>query len=245
MSSAKKPENSDRTLSLVLYAVFGLIVVGSGIWYRSQLVEALYGLESTIESLDYWGHLLLTLVATLWAIFCLPGPVILGFIGTVYSSSPLLGLLVALTADSVASAVGFVVARHFGREWVTRYLAKKPWFQWLEEQTELRGSYGVFVIRMMPFFPNSLASYAFGLSALRFGPYMLASVLGSIPNLAVYVFGSAGAVHLIREGLGRNAVYIALGVVVLTSLILIVLHSGLKRHGRLIQWDPEQDSGSE
>lgn len=239
MAAVKKPENSDRTLSLALYLFFGLLVIGSGFLYRSQLIAALYSLETTVGELGHWGPVLLTVLATFWAIFCLPGPVILGFIGTVYSSSPLLGLWIALIADSVASVVGFLVARHLGRERVADWLENKPWFQWLEEQTELRGAYGVFVVRMMPFFPNSLASYAMGLSALRFWPYTIASVLGSIPNLAVYVFGSAGAVHLVREGLGANGLYIALGVVVLTTIVLVVLQAGLRRHGRLVKWEPE------
>lgn len=239
MSNSKKPENADRTLSLSLYLLFGLAVIGAGFLYRAQLIAGLYSLESTIAEMDYWGPVLMTAVATLWAILCLPGPIVLGFIGTVFSSHPFIGLAIALAADSIASAVGFLVARHLGRERVKRWLKKKPWFQWLEEQAELRGIYGVFVIRMMPFFPNSLASYAFGLARLRFWPYLISSILGSIPNLAVYVFGSAGAVHLIREGLGADALYFALTVVLATAGLLLILQGVLRRHGRLAPWQPE------
>jgi len=239
LSSVKKPENADRELSLGLYLAFGLIVLFSGIWYRDSLMSALYSLEATFEQLDYWGPILLTLIASLWAILCFPGPVILGFIGTVYSHQPWVGLAVAVAADSVAEVFGFLVARHLGREKVARWLAKKPWFQWLEEQAETRGAYGVFVIRMMPFFPNSLANYALGLSALRFGPYIVASILGSIPNLAIYVMGTAGVVHLLRTGLGMDALYIASAILLITTIVLIGLQSVLKRHGRLADWKPD------
>jgi len=245
VSTSKKPENSDRTLSLTLYLAFGLFVLGAGIWHRQSLIGALYGLESTVAELDYWGPLLLTLVATAWAILCLPGPVILGFVGTVYSSRPALALLIVVVADSIAEVVGFLVARHLGREPMAKWLGKKPWFQWLEDQAEVRGAYGVFVIRMMPFFPNSLANYAFGLSALRFWPYIVASILGSIPNLAVYIFGTAGAIHVVRTGLDVQTVYRAGIIVAVTTLVLLALQSGLRRHGRLAEWKPDFGEGAQ
>jgi uncharacterized membrane protein YdjX (TVP38/TMEM64 family) len=239
-SANKPPENADRTLSLGLYVASGLIVLACGVWYRESLMSALYSLEAVFARHHIWGPILLSLIASLWAILCLPGPIILGFVGTVYSHEPWLGLLIVVVADSVAEVFGFLVARHLGRERVSKWLEKKPWFQWLEEQTEIRGAYGVFVIRMMPFFPNSLANYAMGLSALRFGPYIVASILGSIPNLAVYVMGTAGAVHLLRTGFGMDALYVASAILLVTTIVLIGLQSVLRRHGRLAEWNPER-----
>ena len=112
----KKPENADRTLSLGLYVLFGLLILGAGIWFRSDLTQALYSLESTVNALGLWGLILLVIVTALWAIFCLPGPIVIGFVSTVLSAKPLLALLVCVVADSIAEAVGFIVARHFGRD---------------------------------------------------------------------------------------------------------------------------------
>ena len=239
----QKPENADRTSSLALYLVLGSVLLASGAWYRDSLISALYGLESTLQDLGPLGPILMTVVAGAWAILCLPGPIVLGFIGTVYSSSPFLGLLVAVVADSIAEVFGFLVARHVGRKPMTVWLGKKPWFQWLEEQAQVRGAYGVFVIRMMPFFPNSLANYAFGLSALRFWPYLIASILGSIPNLAVYVFGTAGAIHLVRNGIDEKTLAVAGIVIAVTSLVLVILQALLRRHGRLAEWNPGDTEG--
>lgn len=237
-----KPDTSDRTMSVAFYLVFGIVVVGSGIFYRTPLTHALYSLESTVDHLGILGPAFLVAVTAVWAILCLPGPVVFGFVGTIYSSHPHNALLVVLASDAIAQAVGFLVARHLWRERATKWLSKKPWFLWLEEQAELRGAYGVLVIRMMPFFPNSLANYAFGLSALRFGPYLLASVLGSIPNLGLYIYGTAGAIHLIRSGLGEDKLYLA-GIVIASMLIaLVILQGFLRRHGKLAEWLP--DSGA-
>lgn len=230
----QKPENSDRASSLGLYLLFGLLVIGFGAWQGQSLHVILKELESTVTELDYWGPVLVTLIASVWAILCLPGPVILGFIGTVYSHDPHIGLAIAVIADSVAEVVGFLVARHWGRDRVLLWLGEKPWFQWLEQQIQQRGTYAVFVVRMMPFFPNSLANYAFGLSALRFWPYIIASVLGSIPNLALYIGGTAGVVHLVRGGLLSDHNYwIAGGALLLTVVLLLGLQAVLRRQSRL------------
>ena len=68
-----KPENADRTLSLALYVFFGVAVLASGVFFRDSLIAALYSLETTVERLDYWGPILVTLVASLWAFWVLHG----------------------------------------------------------------------------------------------------------------------------------------------------------------------------
>lgn len=221
-------------MSIGLFVVFGALFIGAGAWHGDWLASGLSELESSVAELDFWGPVIVTVIASIWAILCLPGPIILGFIGTVYSRDPHIGLAVAVAADSVAELVGFLVARNFGRDQVLKKLGDKPWFQWLEEQIKLRGAYGVFVIRMMPFFPNSLANYALGLSALRFWPYFIASVLGSIPNLALYIGGTAGVVHLVRHGLGSEInLYTAGGLLLVTTVLLLALQAILHRYGRL------------
>jgi uncharacterized membrane protein YdjX (TVP38/TMEM64 family) len=240
--SDKKPDSADRTLSIGLIVLFGVVVIGTGLWHGEWLAQWLKEMESSVADLDFWGPVIVTMLASVWATLCLPGPIMLGFIGTVYSNDPHIAIAVAVAADSVAELIGFLVARHFGREQVLRWLGEKPWFQWLEEQTELRGAYGVFVIRMMPFFPNSLANYAFGLSRLKFWPYFIASVLGSIPNLALYIMGTAGIVHLVRHGLGSGlSVYTAGGFLLVTVLLLWGLQAILHRYGKLADELPKDE----
>ncbi|MFA5504748.1 MAG: VTT domain-containing protein [Vulcanimicrobiota bacterium] len=210
------------------------MIIGAGLWYRQPLTATLFRIETEVAELQFWGPILVTLLAAIWAILCFPGPIMLSFIGTVYSKDPHLGVAVAVVADGISESVGFLVARRLGRERVVKWLGDKPWFEWLEKQIEQRGAYGVFAIRMMPFFPNSLATYAFGLTSLRFWPYIIASVLGSIPNLALYVGGTAGIVHLVRYGLGTEiSMYTAGGVLVVTVILLMSLQAVLRRYGVL------------
>lgn len=230
MSSAIPPSTPSDKLpekkgAFRAYLVFGMAVIVAGYLYRSELMLVLSGLEVIVGTLGPLAPLAMTVIAGVWAALCLPGPLMLGLIGTMFSSDPLIGLLVALGGDTIATVVGFQAARSAGRERVRHWLADKPWFDWLERHTAARGLYGVFFLRMMPFFPNSLANYALGLTSLKFWPYLTASVLGSIPNLALYIFGTAGTISLLRQGLASPT---SLGLAVLFLILVALLVRGFQ-----------------
>ncbi len=201
------------------YLAVGLLGLGVSVFYRAELVRMLDHVEVTVNTLGPLAPLAMTLVSGIWATLCLPGPVMLGLVGTMFAEDPLTGIAVALGGDTIATIVGFQVARRAGRRRIQAWLESKPWFGWLERHTESRGVYGVFFLRMMPFFPNSLANYALGLSALKFGPYLAASVLGSIPNVSLYVLGTAGTITLLRDGIDKQFF--------LSAALLFFLSAGL------------------
>ncbi len=230
----KKGSVPEKRGDFRIYLAFGLVIIISAFFYRHQMLSALYRLEISIDTMGSGAIPIMMLVSGLWATLCLPGPLMLGLVGTMFSSHPLYALAVVVVGDTIAEVIGFLVARHYGRERFREWLSDKSWFEWLEEHTRERGVYGVFLIRLMPFFPNSLANYAFGLTALKFWPYLVASVLGSIPNLALYVTGTAGIVHLLRDGWGAPESFLrAVLVLVAVGLVLKGIQAWLRRRERL------------
>lgn len=228
MTSARQPV-PERRGPYRLYLLLGLAVIVTGFLFRSHLIAWLWELEHWVEDAGPWAPILMSVVCSVWAILCLPGPPILGLVGTMFSEQPLLGLLIVMIGDTAATIFGFLVARHVGRRFVLERLESKPWFAWLETNVNERGLYGVFLIRMMPFFPNSLANYALGLSPLRFWPYLAASVSGSIPNLALYIYGTAGIVELVRHGFASGlSLHAALLGLLLVALAARALQGWLR-----------------
>lgn len=108
-------------------------------------------------------------------------------------------------------------------------LQNQPWFGRLESETEKKGFYGVFLFRLMPFFPNALGSYAFGLTSLRFVTYLSASLLGSIPKMVLYIYGTTSLVRLLQAGALSPR---TLGVSILALLLLAVLGRVLQKRLR-------------
>lgn len=224
------------------YLALGLGLILAGLLFRGPLVLGLYRLEGWVETQGALAPLVMAVVCSLWFALCLPGPVVLGVAGTMFASEPWIGLAVVLFGDTAATIVGFQVSRRLARQRVKRWVGGKPWFEWLEKQLQTRGLYGVFIARMMPFFPNSLANYALGLTPLRFWSYLAASVLGSIPNLALYIFGAAGIVELLRDGMASAlSLQRAMALLVLVGFGGWALQSVLRRTGKKVKATPSVD----
>jgi len=100
---------------------------------------------------------------------------------------PVVGFIGSLAAATVAAIVAFHLARRLGRERVQPWLAK-PVVETVELRLERRGWFAVGSLRLIPAAPFSLVNYLSGLSSIRPGPYLAATVLGSAPGTAAVVF---------------------------------------------------------
>lgn len=226
---SKAPRSS--SLKITLFILFA----GLSIWllfnFENYSTELLKNLEHWVENAGAAAPVGATLFTGLWLTLCLPGPMILTTVTAMFHTQPWLALLILWSADTIGEVAGFLIARWVARDKVMNWIGHKPWFQWLEEQVETRGLIGVFLIRAMPFFPNSLANYAFGLTSLRFWPYTIASVLGSLPNVSLYVLGTTSIIQLFEGGLGVKYMnsYVAIGIFVLALILARALHQTSKR----------------
>ena len=190
-----------RRWLFVVYLLVAVALLSAGYVFRGELVQLLHAVERAVLMLGPAAPIGMSIVSGVWGVLCLPGPLMQGAIATMFSTAPGIALLVAIGGETFAQSVAFVIARLGGRERVLRHLSGRPWFQKLELETERRGAQGVFFFRLMPFFPNALASYAFGLTGIRFVPYLLASAIGTVPKLVMYIFGTTSLVNSLRSGL--------------------------------------------
>jgi uncharacterized membrane protein YdjX (TVP38/TMEM64 family) len=202
---------------LWIWSLAALLCVLLGFSFRDDVGPALQALENAIQRSGPFGPVLFTLVFALWATLCLPGPMMLAVAGTLFASRPILAIATVSVGDTIAQAVAFQIARRGARKQVQGWIGSKPWFVWLQQQIAARGARAVLTIRLLPVFPNSLANYAFGLVDLNFGRYLLASWAGTLPNLILYVGGTAGVVHILKNPRWEHDALIAVGVVVLLS----------------------------
>lgn len=112
----------------------------------------------------------------------------------------LFGLPVGVMLVSVGSlsgaAAAFLTGRFLARDWVRRRIQALPRFQALDKATRSRGFVIVLLTRLSPLFPFNLLNYAFGLTAVRFGDYVLASWIGMTPAIILYVYVGSAAKSL-------------------------------------------------
>jgi uncharacterized membrane protein YdjX (TVP38/TMEM64 family) len=101
------------------------------------------------------------------------------------------GLLWATVGSLVGSAAGFLIARYINNGLLD--LEALPRFGTYFQRAERGGWPVVALIRILPIMNSGVVNYALGLSKVRFGDYLLGSLLGQFPMTVAFVeFGAAG-----------------------------------------------------
>ena len=102
---------------------------------------------------------------------------------------PILGVALAMLATMLSALVAFVLVRSIGRAAVERRLTH-PMVRAVEARLARRGWLAVGSLRMIGFVPFSVVNYCSAVSAVRLGPYLLATLVGIIPGtVSVVLFG--------------------------------------------------------
>ena len=187
-----------RKTSYRFYIPILIIIAVVMFQMRNQVIPTLNALEGLVAQAGIFGPIILVLVIGVWLTLLLPGPLILGLAGTAYAHSPLLAILLSSLGVSLAQCMVFLLARFWVRDAVLGRIGHRVWFQKLAQQVEKKGAKGVFVVRILPVFPNTLCNYAFGLTKIPLVPYLLASWAGSLPLVTVLVLGTSGFIQFME-----------------------------------------------
>ncbi|MDQ3625083.1 MAG: VTT domain-containing protein [Verrucomicrobiota bacterium] len=88
------------------------------------------------------------------------------------------GLLVVTLGVNASAAVNFLVSRYLARGVMTRRLQRYEKFRLIDAAVGREGWKLIALFRFVPM-PFGIANYAFGLTAIRFWPYLLATALAT------------------------------------------------------------------
>ena len=99
------------------------------------------------------------------------------------------GFAVAAGGTLAGAVLAFGLARSLLRPFVARLLAHRPRLSKLDTVLAADGWKLVFLLRISPVMPFAVTSYALGLSAVRFRPYLLGTIASLLPLLAFVVMG--------------------------------------------------------
>lgn len=144
--------------------------------------------------------------------------------GALFGLAP--GLPLSVLGAGLGAVLALGIGRSFLREWTLRRFSHDPRFQALSRLTRERGARIVVLARLSPLFPFSLGNYAFGATPIRPRDYLLASMLGTLPSNAVYVyFGSlAGEVVGVAPAQDRSSAEWALWALGLAATIALFVY---------------------
>ncbi|MFC9895725.1 TVP38/TMEM64 family protein [Nocardia sp. NPDC127579] len=164
-----------------------------------------------------WFPLLFCGIYAVATVFPLPRTVFTVSSGVLFGAT--LGLTVALVATTAAAAAALLLVRALDRERVAARLTH-PAVREVNARLARRGWLAVGSLRLIAFAPFSIVNYCCALSAIRFWPYLLASVLGSAPGTIATVLladSLTGGTHPAMYAVTGVCVAIGLGGLVLDA----------------------------
>jgi uncharacterized membrane protein YdjX (TVP38/TMEM64 family) len=121
-----------------------------------------------------------------------------------------------------ASVLAFLGARYLARDRVRAFLSRREKYRELDRAVAREGWPIVVLLRLSPIVPFNLQNYALGVTGIPFGQYILATLGGIAPGIAIYVwFGIFG--KSLEKGVGvAEWGFFGLGVVATGVLAIIV-----------------------
>ncbi len=146
-----------------------------------------------VDALGFWAPLAVAAFYIVACVFSLPGSVLT--IGAGAALGVFRGVIAVSIGSTLGAAAAFLIGRFIARDWVAGKISGRPKFSAIDEAVGREGFKIVLLTRLSPIFPFNLLNYAYGLTRVPFGAYLLASWIGMIPGTIMYVYlGSVGKV---------------------------------------------------
>jgi len=201
-----------------LLAIAALVVLGRLAPYRAWVDDFAHW----ISGLGPAAYVLFVLAYVLVTVLMMPAILLTLTAGFVFGLGR--GFAITVLAATCGSAASFLIARHLARERVARYAGGNPRYSAIDRAIGREGWRIVFLLRLSPLVPFVFSNYFYGLTAIRFWPYVFASLTGLLPLTFLYVSFGAAARGALVEPTGPAGAWkwalLAAGIVVTTAATL-------------------------
>jgi uncharacterized membrane protein YdjX (TVP38/TMEM64 family) len=167
---------------LYLGAVMLLLAAARYFQIQDLLRQAL----DWVVRLGPWGPAIFIVIYVTATVLLIPGSVLTLGAGAVFGLFR--GTLIVSVASTLAATAAFLIARYLARAAVARRIEGHEKFAAIDRAVAAEGWKVVFLTRLSPVFPFTLLNYAFGLSQVKVGHYVLASWIGMLPGTVMYVY---------------------------------------------------------
>jgi uncharacterized membrane protein YdjX (TVP38/TMEM64 family) len=156
--------------------------------HMAALLEWIRSSQEHFHSLGWAGPVAYALVVTLTQMLMAPigplaaaGGLLFGFQG---------GISAVFLGTALGAATNFLISRHTARSLLLRKIGGNPRFRLIDAAIGREGWRIIALLRFCPI-PFGFANYAYGLTAVRFWPYLLSTVVAILPlNLLMVWIGS-------------------------------------------------------
>lgn len=207
----KETIRKPKVIALIISAIIILALIVLGVIFWQPIYEIARDQQRTqqlVESTGAWGPLVFMLIQIVQVIVApIPGQV------TGVAGGYLFGWLMGTVYSTIGGAIGFTIvfwlSRKLGRPFLEYFFDKKliDRFDYLAKS---KGVLVLFLIFLIPAFPDDLICYIAGLTTIRIRTLVLISLAGRLPTTLFLCFTGAGIAQSNKE-----FVFIIVGIVLI------------------------------
>jgi uncharacterized membrane protein YdjX (TVP38/TMEM64 family) len=170
------------TLAAIVIALAVVVHLASG----GDLLrrESLGRLRQWVETLGVMGPPAFIACYVLTAVAFVPALPMSVLGGLLFG--PLWGTVYASIGATLGACCAFLLARYAARDLVEQWVATSPALGRLDLATARHGLRLVMITRLVPFVPYNVQNYVYGVTGIRFGPYVVTSWLCMLPSTAAF-----------------------------------------------------------
>lgn len=159
-------------------------------WYFLPLRAAIDAFQGWLGGMGWWGVALYSVLFVLAIVALVPGSVLSVTAGITYG---LWGAPIAVIGATVGSVIAYLIARHLMRDTVDAWIGRSRHLRAVEDAVNEEGWHVVALVRLSPLLPFNIQNYLFGITHIRFWPYVWATFFGILPGTVFDVYlGSIG-----------------------------------------------------
>lgn len=215
-ASTAKPAGFRWQWLLYLALAAGLIFAAKYFHVQALLKQAL----DTVAGLGAWGGVIFVGIYVAATVCFIPGSVLTLGAGAVFGVA--WGSVLVSAGSTLGATAAFLVGRYLARDAIARKIAGNARFAAIDQAVAREGWKIVGLTRLSPVFPFTLLNYAFGLTQVRLGHFVLASWIGMMPGTVMYVYLGSLAQAAAGERTRTTGEWVLYGVGLLATVVVTV-----------------------
>ncbi len=202
---------------LLYIAVAAALITATRYFHVQDLLKQVL---AWIGGLGLWGVVLFVAIYVVATVFFIPGSVLTLGAGAVFGVA--WGSVYVSIAATLGATCAFLVGRYLARDVIARKIEGNERFAAIDKAVANEGWKIVGLTRLSPVFPFTLLNYAFGLTQVKLGHYVLASWIGMMPGTVMYVYLGSLAQAASGDRTRTTSEWVLYGVGLLATVIVTV-----------------------
>jgi uncharacterized membrane protein YdjX (TVP38/TMEM64 family) len=199
MSNDKRTGSSMGRVVALIAVVIALFIAMKflpvGQWLRS--------FNDWVGQMGVAGIFIFIVVYAIATVLLAPGSILT--IGAGFAFGLWKGFLAVSAGATLGASLSFLVARFIARDKIESIAKRNETFRKIDNAIGKEGAKLIFLLRLSPMIPFNLSNYFYGLTAVKFWPYVLASWIGMMPGTFLYVYVGAASKAAVSAAAGGEA----------------------------------------